>query len=53
MQWSKNYCFYIGDVRSFDSLKDVMHGVDYVFHAVYPINAMGLSKALMEKMNGK
>jgi UDP-glucose 4-epimerase len=89
--------FYIGDVRSFDSLKDVMHGVDYVFHAaalkqvpscefypmeaiktnalgaenvlnaaitnsvrmvivlstdkaVYPINAMGLSKALMEKL---
>lgn len=89
--------FYIGDVRSFDSIKDAMHGVDYVFHAaalkqvptcefypmeavktnvlgaenvlnvaiandvrmvivlstdkaVYPINAMGLSKAMMEKL---
>lgn len=89
--------FYIGDVRSYDSLRDAMHGVDYVFHAaalkqvpscefypleairtntlgaenvltaardsqvkmvivlstdkaVYPINAMGLSKAMMEKL---
>jgi UDP-N-acetylglucosamine 4,6-dehydratase/5-epimerase len=89
--------FYIGDVRSYDSLKDAMHGVDYVFHAaalkqvpscdfypmeavrtnilgaenvmnaavdkkvkmvivlstdkaVYPINAMGISKAMMEKI---
>jgi UDP-N-acetylglucosamine 4,6-dehydratase len=89
--------FYIGDVRSPDSLSAAMQGVDYVFHAaalkqvpscefypmeavltnaigaenvmnvaiamgvkrvivlstdkaVYPINAMGLSKALMEKM---
>ena len=89
--------FYIGDVRSIDSVDDVMVGVDYVFHAaalkqvpscefypmeavytnilgtenvlrsainhevkrcvvlstdkaVYPINAMGISKALMEKV---
>jgi UDP-glucose 4-epimerase len=89
--------FYIGDVRSPDSLAAAMNGVDYVFHAaalkqvpsceffpmealrtntigaenvltaavakdvkkviilstdkaVYPINAMGLSKALMEKV---
>lgn len=89
--------FYIGNVRDFDSLKDAMYGVDYVFHAaalkqvpscefypmeavktnilgaenvlntaidngikmvivlstdkaVYPINAMGLSKAMMEKL---
>ncbi|MDA7921673.1 polysaccharide biosynthesis protein [Verrucomicrobiales bacterium] len=88
--------FYIGDVRSFDSVKQGMKGVDYVFHAaalkqvpscefypleaiqtnvlgsenvmnaaiscgvsrvvmlstdkaVYPINAMGISKAMMEK----
>lgn len=89
--------FYIGDVRSYDSLEMAMQGVDYVFHAaalkqvpscefypmeavqtnvlgaanvlntaianqvekvivlstdkaVYPINAMGMSKALMEKL---
>ncbi|AJE03041.1 polysaccharide biosynthesis protein [Geobacter pickeringii] len=89
--------FYIGDVRSYDSLYSAMHGVDYVFHAaalkqvpscefypmeavrtnvlgtenvlnaalankvnkviclstdkaVYPINAMGISKAMMEKL---
>ncbi len=89
--------FLIGDTRSFDSIKQAMHGVDYVFHAaalkqvpsceffpmeavntningtnnvikaaiecrvknviclstdkaVYPINAMGMSKALMEKV---
>jgi UDP-N-acetylglucosamine 4,6-dehydratase/5-epimerase len=89
--------FYIGDVRSESSLRDVMIGVDYVFHAaalkqvpscefypieavntnvigtenvlnaaisndvskvvclstdkaVYPINAMGVSKAMMEKV---
>ena len=89
--------FYIGDVRSYDSVHDAMRGVDYVFHAaalkqvpscefypmeavqtnvigaenvmraaidrcvrrcvvlstdkaVYPINAMGLSKAMMEKV---
>ena len=89
--------FYIGDVRSMDSVDAVMRGVDYVFHAaalkqvpsceffpiqatltnvmgshnviesatrhgvkrvvclstdkaVYPINAMGITKALMEKV---
>ena len=89
--------FYIGDVRQYDSLRDAMAGVNYVFHAaalkqvpscefypleairtnslgaenvlnaalqnqvekvivlstdkaVYPINAMGISKAMMEKL---
>jgi UDP-N-acetylglucosamine 4,6-dehydratase len=89
--------FILGDVRNYDSLKEGMHGVDYVFHAaalkqvpscefypiealrtnvlgaenvmnaalvngvqrvvllstdkaVYPVNAMGLSKGLMEKL---
>ncbi len=89
--------FYIGDVRTYDSVHQAMKGVNYVFHAaalkqvpscefypleavrtnvlgtenvmlaaiaqnvhrvvllstdkaVYPINAMGLSKALMEKL---
>jgi UDP-glucose 4-epimerase len=89
--------FYIGDVRTYDSIMSAMQGVDYVFHAaalkqvpsceffpmeamrtnafgaenvmnaamacqvkklivlstdkaVYPINAMGMSKALMEKL---
>ena len=89
--------FYLGDVRNTDSLRDGMHGVDFVFHAaalkqvpsceffplealqtnslgtqnvltqaiaakvkrvvvlstdkaVYPINAMGISKAMMEKL---
>lgn len=89
--------FYIGDVRDYQSVEDVMKGVDYVFHAAalkqvpsceffpiqavktnvlgtenvleaaikcevkkvivlstdkaaYPINAMGMSKALMEKV---
>jgi UDP-glucose 4-epimerase len=89
--------FYIGDVREYDSVDDVVRGVDYVFHAaalkqvpscefypmeaiktnvlgaenvlraaithgvsrcvvlstdkaVYPVNAMGLSKAMMEKV---
>lgn len=89
--------FYLGDVRDPSSIANVMHGVDYVFHAaalkqvpscefhpleavktnvmgtenvldaaisanvkkvivlstdkaVYPINAMGMSKALMEKV---
>jgi len=89
--------FYIGDVRSYDSLYSAMQQVDYVFHAaalkqvpscefypmeavrtnvlgtenvlnaalankvkkviclstdkaVYPINAMGISKAMMEKL---
>ena len=88
--------FYLGDVRSYDSVDRAMRGVDFVFHAaalkqvpsceffpmeavqtnvhgssnviesahsngvrsvvclgtdkaVYPINAMGMSKALMEK----
>jgi UDP-glucose 4-epimerase len=89
--------FYIGDVRDYSSVLNVMRGVDYVFHAaalkqvpscefhpleavktnvlgtenvleaaiasgvdrviclstdkaVYPINAMGISKAMMEKV---
>jgi UDP-glucose 4-epimerase len=89
--------FYIGDVRDYDSVDDVVRGVDYIFHAaalkqvpscefypmeairtnvlgaenvlraaiahgvsrcvvlstdkaVYPVNAMGLSKAMMEKV---
>ncbi|ARD66882.1 nucleoside-diphosphate sugar epimerase/dehydratase [Eubacterium limosum] len=89
--------YYIGDVRNLQSLKDAVHGVDYVFHAAalkqvpsceffpieavrtnvigtdnvltaaieegvkkviclstdkaaYPINAMGTSKAMMEKV---
>jgi len=89
--------FYIGDVRDISSIKDAMHGVDYIFHsaalkqvpsceffpleavktnvlgtnnvlsaaiemgvkkviclstdkAAYPINAMGISKAMMEKV---
>ncbi|WP_066055711.1 polysaccharide biosynthesis protein [Robertmurraya korlensis] len=89
--------FYIGDVRDSSSVKNAMHGVDYVFHAAalkqvpsceffpmeavktnvigtenvlnaaieggiekviclstdkaaYPINAMGISKAMMEKV---
>ncbi|WP_312459577.1 polysaccharide biosynthesis protein [Proteiniclasticum sp.] len=89
--------FYIGDVRDRNSIKDAMHGVDYIFHAAalkqvpsceffpmqavqtniigtdnvlsvaiesgvkkviclstdkaaYPINAMGISKAMMEKV---
>ena len=89
--------FYIGDVRSLESVKSAMHGVDYVFHAAalkqvpsceffpmeavrtnvigtdnvltaaidagvesviclstdkaaYPINAMGITKAIEEKV---
>lgn len=89
--------FYIGDVRDISSIKNAMHGVDYIFHAAalkqvpsceffpleavktnilgtdnlltvaieyhvkkviclstdkaaYPINAMGISKAMMEKV---
>lgn len=89
--------FYIGDVRNSESVREAMHGVDYVFHAaalkqvpscefypmeavrtnvlgtenvmnaaveakvkrvivlstdkaVYPVNAMGMSKAMMEKL---
>ena len=94
---SEKIKFYVGDVRQPESVKNVMTGVDYVFHAaalkqvpsceffpleavrtnilgtenvleaaiennvkkviclstdkaVYPINAMGMSKALMEKL---
>jgi len=94
---SKKVKFYIGDVRDVSSLKRVMSGVDYIFHAAalkqvpsceffpleaiktnvlgtnnvlsiakennvkkvvvlstdkaaYPINAMGMTKALMEKV---
>lgn len=89
--------FYIGDVRDIGSVKNAMHGVDYIFHAAalkqvpsceffpieavktnvlgtdhvltaaieagvknvvclstdkaaYPVNAMGTSKAMMEKV---
>lgn len=89
--------FYIGDVRDLQSIKNAMHGVDYIFHAAalkqvpsceffpieavktnvigtenvltaaidegvkkviclstdkaaYPVNAMGTSKAMMEKV---
>jgi len=89
--------FYIGDVRDYNSIKNAIYNVDYVFHAaalkqvpscefypieatktnifgtenvltaaieagvkkviclstdkaVYPVNAMGMSKALMEKV---
>ena len=89
--------FYIGDVRDINSLRNAMHGVDYIFHAAalkqvpsceffpieavktnvlgtenvlnaaieagvknivclstdkaaYPVNAMGTSKAMMEKV---
>ena len=91
--------FYIGDVRDLASVKNAMHGVDYIFHAAalkqvpsceffpieavktnvlgtenvltaaieagvknvvclstdkaaYPVNAMGTSKAMMEKVIG-
>ncbi|WP_368261014.1 polysaccharide biosynthesis protein, partial [Eubacterium callanderi] len=30
---SEKIKFYIGDVRNLRSVKDAMHGVDYVFHA--------------------
>lgn len=96
-QESEKLKFYIGDVRDAASLKDAMHGVDFVFHAAalkqvpsceffpieaiktnvlgtenvlnaaidagvsrvvclstdkaaYPINAMGATKILMEKV---
>ena len=89
--------FYIGDVRDIQSVRNAMHGVDYIFHAAalkqvpsceffpieavktnvlgtenvltaaieagvknvvclstdkaaYPVNAMGMSKAMMEKV---
>ena len=94
---SEKVKFYIGDVRDINSVKNAMHGIDYVFHAAalkqvpsceffpleavqtnvfgtdnvltasieygvkkviclstdkaaYPINAMGTSKAMMEKV---
>ncbi|WP_374055130.1 polysaccharide biosynthesis protein [Rossellomorea sp. FM04394] len=94
---SEKLKFYIGDVRDLASVKNAMHGVDYIFHAAalkqvpsceffpleavktnvigtenvltgavesgvekviclstdkaaYPINAMGISKAMMEKV---
>ncbi len=96
-QASNKIKFYIGDVRDLQSLKNAMHGVDYIFHAAalkqvpsceffpveavktnvlgtenvltaaieagvkrivclstdkaaYPVNAMGTSKAMMEKV---
>lgn len=96
-QASNKIKFYIGDVRDLQSVKNAMHGVDYVFHAAalkqvpsceffpveavktnvlgtenvldaainagvrsviclstdkaaYPVNAMGTSKAMMEKV---
>ena len=51
---AKKVKFYIGDVRNPQSVRDAMPGVDYIFHAAalkqvsYPINAMGISKAMME-----
>ena len=94
---SEKIKFYIGDVRDINSVKNAMHGVDYIFHAAalkqvpsceffpieavktnvlgtenvltaaieagvknivclstdkaaYPVNAMGTSKAMMEKV---
>ncbi len=94
---SEKISFYIGDVRDIQSVKNAMHGVDYIFHAAalkqvpsceffpieavktnilgtenvltaaieegvetviclstdkaaYPVNAMGTSKAMMEKV---
>ncbi len=94
---SNKLSFYLGDVRDRGSIKDAMHGVDFVFHAAalkqvpsceffpieavktnvlgvdnvlnaainsgvkkviclstdkaaYPVNAMGISKAMMEKV---
>ena len=96
-EYSNKVTFYIGDVRNYQSVKDAMVGVDYIFHAAalkqvpscefypveavktnilgtenvleaainhgvkkvivlstdkaaYPINAMGMSKAMMEKV---
>ena len=96
-QISDKLKFYIGDVRDLQSVKNAMHGVDYIFHAAalkqvpsceffpieavktnvfgtdnvltaaieegvkcviclstdkaaYPVNAMGTSKAMMEKV---
>ena len=96
-QYADKISFYIGDVRNLASVKNAMHGVDYIFHAAalkqvpsceffpieavktnvlgtdnvltaaiecgvksvtclstdkaaYPVNAMGTSKAMMEKV---
>lgn len=96
-QYADKLSFYIGDVRDIYSVRNAMHGVDYIFHAAalkqvpsceffpveavktnvlgtenvltaaieegvksviclstdkaaYPINAMGTSKAMMEKV---
>lgn len=96
-EYSDKLKFYIGDVRDIDSIRNAMHGVDFVFHAAalkqvpsceffpmeavktnvvgtdnvltaaieagvkkviclstdkaaYPVNAMGTSKAMMEKV---
>ena len=96
-KYAEKIKFYIGDVRDVVSLKNAMHGVDYIFHAAalkqvpscefypieavktnvlgtenvlnaaieagvkkviclstdkaaYPVNAMGTSKAMMEKV---
>lgn len=96
-EYADKISFYIGDVRDISSVKNAMHGVDYVFHAAalkqvpsceffpmeavhtnisgtdnvlaaaveegaecviclstdkaaYPVNAMGTSKAMMEKV---
>ncbi len=96
-EFSDKIKFYIGDVRDISSVKNAMHGVDYIFHAAalkqvpsceffpieavktnvlgtdnvltaaieegvktviclstdkaaYPVNAMGTSKAMMEKV---
>ena len=97
LEASNKIKFYIGDVRDLQSVKNAMHGVDYIFHAAalkqvpsceffpieavktnvlgtenvltaaieagvrkviclstdkaaYPVNAMGTSKAMMEKV---
>ena len=96
-EFAEKIKFYIGDVRDIQSVKNAMHGVDYIFHAAalkqvpsceffpieavktnvlgtenvlnaaieagvknivclstdkaaYPVNAMGTSKAMMEKV---
>lgn len=96
-EYSDKIKFYIGDVRDIQSVRNAMHGVDYIFHAAalkqvpsceffpieavktnvlgtenvltaaieehvksviclstdkaaYPVNAMGTSKAMMEKV---
>ncbi|MBQ6947928.1 MAG: polysaccharide biosynthesis protein [Clostridia bacterium] len=96
-QYADKISFYIGDVRDLQSVRNAMHGVDYIFHAAalkqvpsceffpveavktnvlgtdnvltaaidagvksviclstdkaaYPVNAMGTSKAMMEKV---